>query len=132
MALIEWDPAWSVHNAVIDYDHTMLVNITNEINDLKLKRNTKNADIARMLSQLADYTVKHFNREEKMFENTEYPHIEAHKKRHAELKKTVKEVVDLFSREPDLLNFDEVMTFLKNWLINHIARHDKEYVDYIK
>ena len=48
-----------------------------------------------------------------------------------ELTKVVEDIGVVFNREPDLLNFDEIMAFLKRWLMDHIVKHDMGYKDYI-
>ena len=53
-----------------------------------------------------------------------YPLSAHHKKAHADLAAQVLEIQErLEQREMDLS--DEIMTFLKNWLIDHIQKTDK-------
>jgi hemerythrin len=129
--LIQWKDAWRVGNAVIDYDHQMLVNITNQLWDLKGQPRVKNADIARIMTQLVDYVKRHFEREEEIFMDSDYPHKAEHKAMHVELTKVVEDIATVYTRDPDLLNLDEVMEFLKRWLMDHIAKHDMGYRAYI-
>ncbi len=129
--LIQWNDAWRVGNSAIDYDHQMLVNITNQLWDLKKNPRTKNADVLRILGQLVDYVKRHFEREEGIFSATDYPHKKEHIAMHRELTKVVEDIAVVFQREPDLLNLDEIMAFLKRWLMDHIAKHDMGYKEYI-
>ncbi len=129
--LIQWNDSWRIGNSSIDYDHQMLVNITNQLWDLKQNPRTKNADIGRILAQLVDYVKRHFEREEAIFTKSDYPEKREHIAMHRELTKVVEDIAIVFSREPDLLNFDEIMAFLKRWLLDHIAKHDMGYREYI-
>jgi hemerythrin len=129
--LIQWNDSWRIGNSSIDYDHQMLVNITNQLWDLKNNPRTKNADVGRILDQLVDYVKRHFEREEAIFMSSDYPKKGEHIAMHRELTKVVEDIAVVFVREPDLLNFDEIMAFLKRWLMDHIAKHDMGYKDYI-
>lgn len=129
--LIQWNDAWRVGNPAIDYDHQMLVNITNQLWDLKQMPRVKNADIARVLDQLVEYVKRHFAREEAIFRNSDYPLKDSHIAMHRELTKVVEDLSAVFRREPDCLNLDEIMDFLKRWLMDHIVKHDMGYRDYI-
>lgn len=50
---------------------------------------------------------------------------------HRDLEKVAREIYDLYRREPDLLNFDEVTEFLRRWLMDHILKHDMGYKPYL-
>lgn len=130
--LIQWDDSWRIGNSSIDYDHQMLVNITNQLWDLKSNPRTSKADVGRILAQLVDYVKRHFAREEKIFLESNYPLKKEHMAMHKELTKVVEDIATVYQREPDLLNLDEIMAFLKSWLMDHIAKHDRGYQPYIK
>jgi hemerythrin-like metal-binding protein len=129
--LIQWDDAWRVGNTAIDYDHQMLVNITNQLYHLKKMPRAKNVEVKRLLDQLVDYVKRHFEREEAIFLASDYPHKKSHVAMHRDLTKVVEDIATVFGREPDLLNFDEIMDFLKRWLMDHILKHDMGYKDFI-
>lgn len=129
--LIEWDDAWRVGNATIDYDHQMLVNITNQLWFVKQNSPTDREAVSRILDQLIKYVKRHFQREEAIFMNTDYPQKAAHKAMHRDLTKVVEDIATVFSRDADPLNLDEVMNFLKRWLMDHIARHDMGYRSFV-
>lgn len=131
MAFIDWDPAWSVGNSVIDYDHQMLVNITNELMALITRRGVKQAEVDKMFDHLVQYTKTHFAREEAMFSDTDYPDAETHKEMHRTLTRTIEDIARLNSREGDTLNFREIGDFLRRWLTNHIAKHDRGYAPHL-
>ncbi len=130
--LIQWNDAWRVGNAAIDYDHQMLVNITNQLWDLKQQPRVDTADVSRILGQLVEYVKRHFRREEDIFMASDYPLKASHKAMHVELTKVVEDIAKVYARDPDLLNLDEVMDFLKRWLMDHIVKHDMGYKDFIQ
>ncbi len=125
--MIEWNDEWLVGHAVIDYDHRTLVNITNQVYAMKRMPNISNAQVLQVLKHLTDYVERHFAREEEIFLATDYPEKKAHIAMHRQLEKVVKDIVDCYRREPDLLNLDEISNFLRRWLIDHILKHDHAY-----
>lgn len=125
--LIEWDDSWRVGNATIDYDHQMLVNITNQLWHVKQSPPVDRKMVSRILDQLIDYVKRHFTREEAIFMSSEYPEKKAHRAMHMELTRVVEDIATVFAREPELLDLDEVMDFLRRWLMDHILRHDMGY-----
>ena len=84
------------------------------------------AVIANTLSELLDYTVYHFSTEEALFKTHGYPEAIKHKKEHDAL---TTQALDLKARysKGDLFLSNETMTFLKDWLNNHIIGSDKRY-----
>lgn len=131
MPLIEWSDDFLIGHSAIDYDHQMLVNITNQVYDMKNAPKISNQQIGQCMKQLVDYVERHFRREEEIFSATSYPLSDGHKKMHRDLEKVAREIYDLYRREPDLLNFDEVTEFLRRWLMDHILKHDMGYKPYL-
>lgn len=129
--LIQWDDAWRVGNSAIDYDHQMLVNITNQLWHLKEMPEVKNEEVKRILDQLVEYVKRHFEREEAIFSETDYPLKASHIAMHRDLTKVVEDIATVFNRDPGLLNLDEIMDFLKRWLMDHIVKHDMGYKDFL-
>lgn len=132
MPLIEWTDDWLIGHATIDFDHQTLVNITNQLYDMRRQPKVSNQQLSQIMDQLVQYVERHFKREEDIFERTQYPLADGHKKMHRELERVAKEIADLFRREPDLLNLNEVIEFLRRWLIDHIAKHDMGYKPYLR
>ncbi|WP_142850769.1 bacteriohemerythrin [Telmatospirillum sp. J64-1] len=129
MALIEWNDSWRIGHPVIDNDHMMLVNLTNRLYEVRMS--PSNAEIGIALNGLIEYVDRHFTREEEIFGASDYPDKEAHAQRHRDLAQTVRDIAALWRKEPDLLNLDEVMIFLRDWLMKHILKQDMSYRDYV-
>lgn len=67
MPLIEWSDDFLIGHSAIDYDHQMLVNITNQVYDMKNAPKISNQQIGQCMKQLVDYVERHFRREEEIF-----------------------------------------------------------------
>lgn len=123
--LMEWDESLSVGIDEIDRQHKQLVSMLNELNQI-LAIGGGLQSVQRVLNGLANYTVTHFNYEERLLQKHNYPDFDQHKRKHeALLGKVVafKERIDA----GDVSVTDELLTFLKEWLIGHIKGTDKEY-----
>ncbi len=61
----------------------------------------------------------------------DYPHLSAHKARHADLVQQATVLQEKFASGNQHLNM-KVMRFLKDWITNHIQKSDKDYVPYLQ
>ncbi|MDR2055498.1 MAG: bacteriohemerythrin [Desulfovibrio sp.] len=127
---VQWTPKLELHVPAIDSQHQKLCGY---INDLyaAMKDNRTSSELRNVVKKLRDYTASHFSDEEKLFGASQYPGIKDHKEIH---KKFVAQLDDF---EKQLKSGTatvsmELLTFLKDWLINHIAGTDPGYVPYLQ
>jgi hemerythrin len=129
MALITWSDALSVNIKEIDDQHKCLIELLNKLHD-SMKAGKGNDIIGPILSDLLSYTSFHFATEEKYFQQYSYPEYLRHKKEHDDLRHRTKALHTSY-KEGKLTITIEVMTFLKNWLSNHILVSDKKYSSFL-
>ena len=125
MVFMEWTADLSVGIKSIDLQHKVLIKYINEL-DAAQKNNSERSELARIIAGLVDYTIRHFQYEEHLFKQYNYPDAEAHKKEHEELTKSVIDFQTKFA-QCDMDFAPSIMTFLKKWLVEHIMGTDKEY-----
>lgn len=125
MALIEWNDRLSVNIASIDGQHKVLVSLINELHDAMTTGKSKDV-IASVLGRLIEYTKNHFRHEEQCMTKTCYAMLKDHKCQHDDLAKKVLQFETDFKAGKVGLTM-EVMTFLQQWLNNHIMKSDKAY-----
>lgn len=125
MALIEWNESLSVGVKEVDVQHQKLIALINELND-GMKQGKGKDVLGGIISRLSQYTVTHFSYEERQFEKFGYTDAEAHV---AEHKKFVAEIgtFEKDFKEGRLGVTLRVMSFLSDWLKNHIQKTDKKY-----
>lgn len=128
---IEWNNSYLVGHKLVDFDHMTLVNITNELFH-RVNQGFSDEEIAQTISCLIDYVEKHFEREEELFMNSDYPDVAKHLEMHKDITKTVKDIALIYKTNPSSINIDEVLVFLKKWLTNHIMKADQGYAGYLK
>jgi methyl-accepting chemotaxis protein/hemerythrin len=124
-ALMTWDDSLSVNVAEIDGQHKELVSLINELNESMRSGRGKRA-LLDVFTRLKEYTVHHFATEEALFAKFNYPGRLAHEKEHERLVNSVLELEAKFQRGQVAVT-NEVMDFLKKWLLNHINGTDKRY-----
>ncbi|NQU57853.1 MAG: hemerythrin family protein [Rhodospirillales bacterium] len=127
---IQWKDEYRVGHALIDYDHQTLVNITNELFDC-VDKGLSTEEISTTIKYLINYVELHFQREEKLFLESDYPDCKAHMGKHREIEKVVRGIATQYAADPTAINIDDVLAFLKKWLINHIMRTDRTYVPFL-
>lgn len=128
--LMQWSKALEVGHPVIDYDHQMLVNIANDLHHA-VKFDQGDDTVAQSLRRLVQYIETHFAREEELFTKTAYPHIEKHKQNHRDIENLVRGFSTAFEADPNSVDMEKLLNFMKEWLIKHIAKLDKSYAPYV-
>ena len=131
MALMEWNPTFSVNVKKFDDQHKKLVDLLNQLHDA-MKVGQGASAMGVIFQQLINYTATHFKEEEQVLQANAYPELAKHKAIHADL---VKQVLDLQKKfqagEAGGLLTMKVMSFLKDWLVTHIQGEDKKYGVYL-
>ncbi|TWJ18245.1 bacteriohemerythrin [Geobacter argillaceus] len=122
--LITWSSSYSVHVSQMDEEHQRLVSIINKLYGAMREGRGKEA-VGSILGELIDYTKNHFAHEERLMQETGFAGLEEQKRAHENLISRVSEIQKKFKAGEALSQ--EVMSFLKDWLSNHIQGQDKQY-----
>lgn len=130
MSFIPWSDDYLVHVRVIDNDHKALFEIVNSLHD-SVTTNACTTQISSTLKALQDYVAQHFAREELYMKEAGYPNFEGHVTKHNNLKGTVQGLIDFYNTDPSKVDTDKLLSFLRDWLINHILKSDMAYVPYL-
>lgn len=122
---IVWSRELSLGSKIIDDDHKELFTIYNTLVDC-IEGSKGNALFAAILSDMTDYSLTHFKKEEAYMESIGFPGLEEHKRFHKEyiLKTAMFNSRFLSTDPPDL---SEVVSFLNLWWRDHILRKDSLY-----
>lgn len=125
MSLLTWTPDLSVGVRQLDDDHKKLITMINELHAGMLAGHS-NEVVGGVLNRLGNYTIEHFQREERLFVQTNYPGSAAHKREHEKLKAQVVAEIEKFQSGKTGLGM-ETLRFLRDWLKHHIQESDKAY-----
>ena len=130
MSFFEWTDKYLVHIPEIDADHRNLFALANRIHE-HIEQGAGQPAVLRALSHLVEYVEGHFSREERMMERVAYPETAAHKKTHRMLEQIVHSMYRIYRHEPDAVDPDKLLEFLRDWLQNHILKSDMQYGPWI-
>jgi hemerythrin len=132
MASIEWDDSLSVGITKIDDQHKMLIQKLNDLSDA-CNQKLDAQKIMSTLNFMIEYTDFHFSTEETNMAKFEYPGLAAHKEKHGEFVKVLKDLLGDFDEEGGTAALvKSIDTFLVNWLITHIKGTDVEFGKFLK
>jgi hemerythrin-like metal-binding protein len=124
MAHIEWDERFSTGIDDVDGDHRKLIDLINQLHQAMILGQTRR-ELPAIVSELLDYTLRHFQREEALMVQHQYPDTEQHRLLHAHFTK----MVTNFRAKLELGDFaisTSLFVLLQNWLIEHIMQADRE------
>ncbi|MCB9948113.1 MAG: bacteriohemerythrin [Rhodospirillaceae bacterium] len=126
---ITWSDRFSVGHDRIDGDHQRLIQLVNHLNQAMIDGKA-DTEIAGVMQDLADYTASHFGREEEIMRTFSYPDLAEHKAMHRDLLAKLTDFQARFARGETALTID-VMNFLRDWLIHHIAESDRKLASFV-
>jgi len=96
----------------------------------QLKSNPGQKQVILLIEGMREYTVFHFEEEERLMLTHQYPDFDAHKKEHELFKLKVSDLETRY-RNNKLVISIEVTSFLKDWINHHIKTVDSKYSLYL-
>ena len=129
MAFMTWTNEISV-NDEIDAQHKKLFDIVNELH-ASVTAGAERSTLAHIFNELIDYTIDHFQTEERYFVNLSYPDSQPHKKEHDDLTEQVVKLQSQFA-EGDLVISFELLDFLYDWLMKHTSDSDIKFKRFLE
>lgn len=129
MAFITWTEDIAV-NDEIDEQHKQLFDILNKLH-AAVTNGVEQAQITQIFDSLIDYTVLHFDTEEKYFKEYDYPGTDDHKKEHKDLTEKALELQREYREGALTISFD-LLDFLYDWLKDHTSDSDKKFAEFLK
>jgi hemerythrin-like metal-binding protein len=103
-----------------------LVELINRL-DYGLKYKLSRETMEDIVNYLADYTVFHFGYEEKLLAENNWPDLAQHKVIHENFVNRVKSFQAQLKSSDVMEVAEGILDFLKNWLVDHILKTDKQY-----
>ncbi|MFH1687400.1 MAG: bacteriohemerythrin [bacterium] len=126
---IEWKERYSVGHDDLDEDHQEIISIINDLWSI-LKAEPTPGQVLEILDRLLEYTETHFQREQQVMVDHQYPDLVRHKGLHSRMVQRTRELhAKAVSNHSEIS--EESMTFLKDWWIDHILAQDSRYKPYI-
>ena len=129
MSLFVWDTKYTLNIAELDRQHQRLFALFNDLYGA-MQDGHGNEIIDKVLTGVVDYTVYHFEAEEKLLREHGYQDEAAHRAEHARLAEQAKTLV-LRHRAGEAKVTMATLKFLCDWLNNHILGSDKKFAPFL-
>lgn len=126
----QWSSAFNIGVPRIDRQHQKLADLLNELHESSAQAGS-HASVYPVLNALVRYAEEHFRGEEALMEETRYPELMRQRREHEKFSFAVFALNErLQAREEETA--DEALSFVKNWLLDHILQMDRRMGDYVQ
>lgn len=131
---ILWNDSYLTGIKRIDEQHKVLVNTLNEAN-ARLAANVTRDLLEQITRDLLSYAIYHFETEESLMQEYDYSGLSAaenerHRQEHRSFSQQVVALREGL-RDGHLVTREELLSFLNNWLVNHILHTDKQFGEFL-
>ena len=124
-----WNDSYLLGIPMIDNQHKKLFVILDNLETLNQKQ--EKSEMHSLINELKNYVIYHFKTEEDLMVKSQSPNIDLHVMEHELFRKKVEEFHhSYYNNNAELLN--EMISFMRKWLLIHISGTDAEYADSIK
>lgn len=129
MSSLRWsDDLHGVGIEEIDSQHKRMLEMARELHSALTRLETETV-CGRLFDELVAYTAHHFETEERLMVESEYPKLEEHKGQHEELTEQLNEMHRESKVGTRWLSVD-LTDFLGSWLLEHTDTSDREFGQY--
>ena len=129
MPIVRWNDSYLLGIENIDSHHEHLVELLNNTYDTLVEHEVgKKIEI--IFNELIAYSNYHFAAEERLMYMSAYPKMSEHVRQHAVFSEEIDRFQKQFHNGNALITVG-VLTYLKDWLIDHILNIDAEFGKYI-
>lgn len=130
MKRIAWSSKLNLGVEQIDDQHKRLVKLTNNLIGA-IQSNMADDILGFIAQELREYTEFHFQDEERLMRDIGYPDLDDHAALHGALKERVTRYQESLE-QGGAVPATEILSFLKDWLVNHIIYCDMKIGKYIR
>jgi hemerythrin-like metal-binding protein len=129
---IAWSNDLATGNKEIDSQHKQIFRLTSNLADACAKSQSSQY-LDETLDFLANYVVRHFNDEEKLQRQYNYPGFREHKQHHDDFVKTASALKAEHKREGSSEELGKkVNSVIVHWLVEHIKKDDLNMAEFIR
>ena len=128
--MLEWKEKYAIGIQEIDAQHKILVDMICKL--FAAMQSGAGKDVLDVtISGLVDYTQRHFMTEEILMGNYDYPELDLHQSEHRKFSAEVARFQEEFQSGNTGISI-QLITFLRNWLDEHICQTDHKYAKYLR
>lgn len=126
---VQWSESMEIGNVHIDEQHRILIDTINQLASAETQNDR--TIVAMIIDELVNYSVFHFEYEERLIEAAGYPELQGHRRIHQGFVKWIKELREEFTYHRRQQLGERILGFLRDWLREHILGEDQRYRPYI-
>ncbi len=130
MTFLSWRSDYEIGVAQIDTEHRSLLNLINAFHE-KSVQGAGQSEMAQLLNRLVSYAEEHFQHEEKVMSDNDYPRLDQQREQHVKLVTSIFAINERFATQPAKAS-TETLQFVKSWLLDHIIQHDMDIGDFLR
>jgi hemerythrin len=128
--MLEWKEKYVIGIEEIDAQHKALVDLIVKL--FAAMQSGAGKDVLDVtITGLVDYTHRHFMTEEILMGNYDYPELDAHQEEHRKFSREVARFQEEFQAGNTGISI-QLITFLRNWLDEHICETDHKYAEFFR
>lgn len=128
--MIQWSENFSVLNCEIDEQHKVLISIMDSLAGLLQNEDYRFEAIYDVVTRLDDYITEHFQYEEQLMLQYNYPDMVSHVSQHNKLRDSNGKF-NIFDITKPKEFIEDSLVYLVDWLTHHIMNTDKKLGNYI-
>ncbi len=128
MAIFKWRESYETGVSTMDEQHQKLIELINKLYSALRDKESQTA-IQDVLDEMNTYAEQHFEQEEVLLKEKDYPEYESHAAAHQSYRDKLKVLIE--NSEKEEAQVQEVYTFLRQWWMEHIVGEDKKYGEFI-
>jgi len=117
-----WTDDLLTGDEIVDFQHKKLFSYLNILIAASRSKEINSPTVKNTLDALIEYTIIHFEDEEIVLENINYPLTSAHQKKHKEFSTKILELQARFRAGEDIVS--ELVNLIKTWFVAHIKEED--------
>ncbi len=130
MALFNWDSRLKTNISICDEQHQRLIELINNLHETSRSKADKEV-LDKTLNELINYTIYPFQTEEELLDKYNFPYAARHKIEHAQFTNKIFDLRTRFEKGDTGITM-ETLTFLKDWVNDHIIGTDKNYSAFLR
>ncbi|MCE5336125.1 MAG: bacteriohemerythrin [Desulfobacteraceae bacterium] len=128
--MFQWHDEYGTCIGDMDQEHKELLSRINDLYDAIFIKKDRDS-IQTMINSLIGFARNHFNDEEVLMLKHGYPGYDRHKKKHEQLMNEIAAMQEKVAAGEINIHGGEFVSFIKDWVINHILTTDRNYVPFL-
>jgi hemerythrin len=128
MEFKEWTEKYTVGNPLVDAYHHIFFQMVDEFR--KAAAEACPPPMGDRIDFLVDYTLMHFDSEERWMARVGYPDVDAHSETHRAFREQILDLQRRYREDPGAISVEEVLFLVQDWFSSHILGSDMAFKDY--